>query len=96
MSINFTWNILGQQDYEVNRLPFIAAAEGYELLPYLDTAATPIPTIGIGFNLLDTILQPLSIKKIFYPNSSDIETQSYIGQDSTYADQIITALNQSK
>ena len=55
MSINFTWNILSQQDYEVNRLPFIAAAEGYELLPYLDTAATPIPTIGIGFNLLDTI-----------------------------------------
>jgi len=67
---SFGYHTLSSNDYDLLKSTILYNAEGYSVLPYLDTAAAKNPTIGIGFNLrIDNVLTQVLLK-IFYPGDT--------------------------
>jgi Ca2+-binding RTX toxin-like protein len=95
---SFAWKtIADEEDYADTVFEIIKDVEafgrvGYPGEAYMDSASTPHPSIGFGFNLDETPKRDAVIIKLFYPNN---DRTTLLAEDEDYADDIAAALANS-
>ena len=79
--------------YRNGLFEFIKQQEAVRTAAYLDTAQPPRPTIGIGFNLRDSVLQPLVISSFGLDPESPFLGPVEQEREQYYVDRLIAAIN---
>lgn len=83
---------LSDADYKKLRLKAVTKLEGYEKGVYIDTAETPKPTIGIGFNLAVDKVRDAVIADLGVDLSNDVLTAEQKARETFYFERLDEAI----